>query len=152
MSWYSGATARPPGEWLHPGLHPWWGYGAHAHAISALSQSIATSLDERGFYQQLIYCHSRFPLIIFLRISFCQQHQTLIRTPTKSRQSHLSPACSTGRLDWHCSASDMHRNTKVSLLDTDRGSRKIKNAQKIAISFLSYKLHWKYNSKLWDHL
>ena len=22
MSWYSGATARPPGEWLHPGLHP----------------------------------------------------------------------------------------------------------------------------------
>ena len=55
MSWYSGATARPPGEWLHPGLHPWWGYGAHAHAISALSQSIATSLDERGFYQQLIF-------------------------------------------------------------------------------------------------
>ena len=79
MSWFSGATARPPGPVACvQAYHSCWGYGAHAHAISALSQSIATSLDERGFYQQLIFTErcvidfshlcdslSRFPLSFF---------------------------------------------------------------------------------------
>ena len=41
MSWYSGATARPPGEWLTSRLAPLMGLWAQAHAISALSLSIA---------------------------------------------------------------------------------------------------------------
>ena len=36
--WFSGATARPPGQVACvQAYHPWSGYGAHAHAISASS-------------------------------------------------------------------------------------------------------------------
>ena len=144
--WFSGATARPPGQVACvQAYHPWLGYGAHAHAISALLQ---TSLDERGFF---LPAHDLLSQPVssyyFLRISICQQHQTLIRCPENTQKIAMHLDIRT------VNRYGYRRRLNTSSLSNERRPLAIimpllclSSSDAIAISFLSCKLHRKYNS------
>ena len=142
--WCSGATARPPGQVACvQAYHPWWGYGAHAHAISA---SLQTSLDERGFLPAHDLFSQPVSSYFLLHTSICQQHQTLIRCPENTQKIAMHLDIRTHNRYGY------RRRLNTSSLSSERRPLAIimpllclSSSDAIAISFLSYKLHWKYN-------